>query len=747
MLNHTDLSRYKGKSGDIDLKTLNWGNYDLVVIDESHNFRNNPQYKDKTTRYQRLMNEIIKSGVKTKVLMLSATPVNNKMTDIKNQIALITEEHDDALTHIGINSIDSTLRTAQKVFNEWSKLDAEERTTENFTNKVNTDYFKLLDTLTIARSRKHILKYYDDKEIGTFPTKLEPENVRSEIDIKNEFPSIKEIDAIINNLNLSVYSPVKYILPNKIQEYTEILDQEVKGGTSTFTQLDRDTNIVHLMRTSLLKRLESSIYSFKKTVQKTLNKINYCLTLTTNSVNYVSGIDEDLLDSEEEYEEYSFGQNKTKTIKLQDMDLIRWKKDLETDKQQLEELLKDAEQITAQRDQKLHNLKQKIDEKINNPINKDNKKIIIFTTYANTAEYLYDNLHKEIKEKYNLNTALVTGGHKNKTTMKKVSANDINDVLLNFSPKSKEREKIEPEKTEEIDILIATDCISEGQNLQDCDYLINYDIHWNPVRIIQRFGRIDRIGSANKEIQLVNFWPDLELDEYIDLKERVENRMVMVNVSATGDENLLDKNKKHELEYRRKQLQQLQDQVIELEDISSGISITDLTFNDFKIELMEYKDKNEKELEKTPNGTYSIVKIPSELENELQKGVIFLLKETKTTNQENPLSPYYLTYITEDKTVEYNYTQSKKIMDYYKKLCSGKTEVYQDLVQIFNKETRNGIKMDKYSELLRLAIENTQGKTEEVGVKSLFRRGPTTRTKKDINGLENYELITFLILM
>lgn len=499
MLNHTDLSRYKGKSGDIDLKTLNWGNYDLVVIDESHNFRNNPQYKDKTTRYQRLMNEIIKSGVKTKVLMLSATPVNNKMTDIKNQIALITEEHDDALTHIGINSIDSTLRTAQKVFNEWSKLDAEERTTENFTNKVNTDYFKLLDTLTIARSRKHILKYYDDKEIGTFPTKLEPENVRSEIDIKNEFPSIKEIDAIINNLNLSVYSPVKYILPNKIQEYTEILDQEVKGGTSTFTQLDRDTNIVHLMRTSLLKRLESSIYSFKKTVQKTLNKINYCLTLTTNSVNYVSGIDEDLLDSEEEHEEYSFGQNKTKTIKLQDMDLIRWKKDLETDKQQLEELLKDAEQITAQRDQKLHNLKQKIDEKINNPINKDNKKIIIFTTYANTAEYLYDNLHKEIKEKYNLNTALVTGGHKNKTTMKKVSANDINDVLLNFSPKSKEREKIEPEKTEEIDILIATDCISEGQNLQDCDYLINYDIHWNPVRIIQRFGRIDRIGSANKK--------------------------------------------------------------------------------------------------------------------------------------------------------------------------------------------------------------------------------------------------------
>ena len=745
VLNHTDLSRYEGTSGDIDLKTINWGNYDLVVIDESHNFRNNPPVKDRKTRYQRLMDEIIKSGVQTKIMMLSATPVNNRMNDIKNQIAFITEDHDDALVNIGINSIETTLKNAQTTFNQWAKLDTEDRTTENFVNKVNPDYFKLLDTLTIARSRRHILKYYDSKEIGEFPTKLEPINKRPPIDTQEEFPPIKEIDAIINNLNMSAYAPVLYILSSKLDKYTDILDQQVKDGTSTFRQLDRDKSLVHLMRTNLLKRLESSIYAFRKTVTKLLNKINYCLKLTNNTLSYNNELDMDLIDpEEEEYDEYMFGQDKV--IKLKDMDLIRWKKDLEIDKIQLEELLTEANKITAERDKKLLNLKELIEHKINNPINPNNKKITIFTTYADTAEYLYDNLHQELKNKHNIHTALVTGGNKNKTTMKTVSAKYINDILLNFSPQSKERQKLEPQATEEIDLLIATDCISEGQNLQDCDYLINYDIHWNPVRIIQRFGRIDRIGSTNKQIQLVNFWPDMELDEYIDLKERVENRMVMVDVSSTGDENLLDKNKKQELEYRKKQLQQLQEQVIELEDVTGGISITDLTFNDFKIELINYKEDHKKELQEAPPGIYSIVKIPQELQNELQPGVIFLLKETKTYKTENPLNPYYLVYITEEKIVKYNYLQSKKILDYYKKLCSGQKEALHDLVKIFNKETKNGTKMDKYSELLRLAIENTQGKEEEIGVKSLFRRGSTTPTKKDIKGLEELELITFLLI-
>lgn len=744
VLNHTDLSRYEGKSGDIDLKTVNWGNYDLVVIDESHNFRNNPSVKDRKTRYQRLMNEIIKNGVKTKLLMLSATPVNNKMTDIKNQIAFITEGHDDALTSVGIDSIETTLNNAQKVFNQWTKLPAEERTTNNFVDNVNMDYFKLLDTLTIARSRKHILKYYDNKEIGDFPTKLTPDNVRSHIDTQEEFPSIKEIDAIINNLNLSAYAPVKYILSTKIDEYNGILDQKVKDGKSTFKQIDRDTNIIHLIRTNILKRLESSIYSFNITITKILNKVNYCLKLTEQA-SYDNQIDMDLIDpEEEEYDQYMFGQNKV--IKLQDMDLIKWKQDLELDKKQLEQLLTEAQKITIKCDQKLQNLKEKITQKIQNPLNLDNKKIIIFTTYADTAEYLYQNLHEWLQKEYGLHTALVTGGNKNKTTMKKVTVKDINDILLNFSPKSKERQKIEPQQTEEIDLLIATDCISEGQNLQDCDYLINYDIHWNPVRIIQRFGRIDRIGSKNKQIQLVNFWPDIDLDEYINLKERVENRMVIVDVSSTGDENIIKNQKTKELEYRKKQLQQLQDTVIELEDVNGGISITDLTFNDFKIGLTEYKQDHEEELIRSPPGIYSIIKIPTELKEELRSGVIFLLKETLSHNEENPLHPYYLVYITEEKTVKYNYVHSKKIMDYYKKLCNGQTLVYRDLVNEFNKETKNGIKMDKYSELLRLAIENTQGKEEEIGIKSIFSKGGITLTKKQSTGLEEYEIITFLIL-
>ena len=744
VLNHSDLSRYQGKSGDIDLKTVNWENYDLVVIDESHNFRNNPARKDRKTRYQRFMEDVIKSGVKTKILMLSATPVNNRMRDINNQIAFITEEHDDALTNVGIDSIETTLNNAQKIFNQWTKLPVEERTTSNFIDSVNMDYFKLLDTLTIARSRKHILKYYDNSEIGEFPKKLEPINVRSHIDTQEEFPSIKEIDAIINNLNMSAYAPVKYILSTKIDEYVDMLEQEVKDGSSKFKQIDRDINIVHLIRTNMLKRLESSISSFIKTVAKILNKVNYCLKLTEKG-NYTDKIDMDLIDPEsEEYDRYMFGRDKV--IKLKDMDLIKWKQDLELDKKQLKGLLEEAKKITVDRDQKLQNLKEIITQKINNPINLDNKKIILFTTYADTAEYLYENLHLWLQKEYGLHSALVTGGNKNKTTMKKVSAKDINDILLNFSPKSKERYKIEPEQKEEIDVLIATDCISEGQNLQDCDYLINYDIHWNPVRIIQRFGRIDRIGSNNKQIQLVNFWPDIDLDEYINLKERVENRMVIVDVSSTGDENIIKSQKIKELEYRKKQLQQLQEQVIELEDVNGGISITDLTFNDFKIELTEYKEEHEKELMKSPPGIYSIIKIPSELKEELKPGVIFLLKETMTHNEENPLNPYYLVYITEEKTVKYNYIQSKKIMDYYKKLCYRQTEVFQDLVKEFNKETKNGIKMDKYSELLRLAIENTKGQQEEIGIKSIFSKGGITLTKKQATGLEEYELITFLIL-
>lgn len=745
VLNHTDLSRERGFSGNIDLKTINWENYDLVVIDESHNFRNNPAVKDRVTRYQRLMNDVIKQGHKTKLLMLSATPVNNKMNDIKNQIAFITEDKDNALEEIGISSINHTLKNAQAIFNQWSKLDDNTRTGEKFVDMMDLDYFKLLDTLTIARSRKHIEKYYDLAEIGEFPNRLDPINESSDIDIKKEFPTLNEINNEIERLNLSVFSPFLYILPQKREDYAKKYDIAIGEGKSVFKQTDREKSLIQLMRINLLKRMESSIHSFKLTIEKLLFKINKTLEKIDNISEYNEDIDISLIDPEEdEYDELMFGK-KTKVL-LQDMDLIKWKQDLKLDKEKLEFLFAQAKEVDCLRDEKLADLEKVISNKIENPINEDNKKILIFTAFADTAKYLYENISQWIFDNYGLYTALVTGSGDNKTNLKAVRNTDIDEILTSFSPISKNRNIINPEMTEEIDILIGTDCISEGQNLQDCDYLINYDIHWNPVRIIQRFGRVDRIGSKNKDIQLVNFWPNIELDEYINLKGRVENRMVMVDVSATGEENIIVNNDKvmNDLEYRKNQLEKLKDQVIDLEDVSDAISITDLTFNDFKIELMEYMKKHRKELDNAPFGIYSIV--PAE---EFEPGVIFLLRQVKGVKEskdKNALTPYYLVYISEDEEVKLNYIQSKKILDYYQKLCSGKKEVFRNLVESFDRETDNGRQMDKYSQLLKESIENIIGKKQETGVRSLFTKGGTSPVKNNIEGLEEFELISFLIL-
>lgn len=745
VLNHTDLSRERGFSGNIDLKTINWENYDLVVIDESHNFRNNPAVKDRVTRYQRLMNDVIKQGHKTKLLMLSATPVNNKMNDIKNQIAFITEDKDNALEEIGISSINHTLKNAQAIFNQWSKLDDNTRTGEKFVDMMDLDYFKLLDTLTIARSRKHIEKYYDLAEIGEFPNRLDPINESSDIDIKKEFPTLNEINNEIERLNLSVFSPFLYILPQKREDYAKKYDIAIGEGKSVFKQTDREKSLIQLMRINLLKRMESSIHSFKLTIEKLLFKINKTLEKIDNISEYNEDIDISLIDPEEdEYDELMFGK-KTKVL-LQDMDLIKWKQDLKLDKEKLEFLFAQAKEVDCLRDEKLADLKKVISNKIENPINEDNKKILIFTAFADTAKYLYENISQWIFDNYGLYTALVTGSGDNKTNLKSVRNTDIDEILTSFSPISKNRNIINPEMTEEIDILIGTDCISEGQNLQDCDYLINYDIHWNPVRIIQRFGRVDRIGSKNKDIQLVNFWPNIELDEYINLKGRVENRMVMVDVSATGEENIIVNNDKvmNDLEYRKNQLEKLKDQVIDLEDVSDAISITDLTFNDFKIELMEYMKKHRKELDNAPFGIYSIV--PA---GEFEPGVIFLLRQVKGVKEskdKNALTPYYLVYISEDEEVKLNYIQSKKILDYYQKLCSGKKEVFRNLVESFDRETDNGRQMDKYSQLLKESIENIIGKKQETGVRSLFTKGGTSPVKNNIEGLEEFELISFLIL-
>lgn len=751
VLNHTDLSRYDGYSGEINLKTINWANYDLVVIDESHNFRNNNARNDKVTRYTRLMNDIIKAGVKTKVLMLSATPVNNRMNDIKNQIAFITEGDDRALIDEGIESVELVLKKAQTVFNKWTKMDESDRTTDTFVEMMNMDYFKLLDTLTIARSRNHIKKYYNISEIGKFPQRLEPINVYPGIDLQKEFPPLEEVNKTIKNLNLSVYSPLSYLLPNKRDEYSKKYDIKVKGG-NVFKQTDREQALVGLIRIGLLKRMESSINSFAQTVEKILRQINGFIEKINKGL---LAYDQDIsilnvdLDSPE-LDDLLIG-NKVKVL-LQDMDLLKWQDALIEDKLKLENLLQEAHKVDSQRDEKLHSLKEHIRNKINHPINMGNKKIIIFTAFADTANYLYDYLGEWAYKTFNIHTAVVTGAGTNRTTMKGVKAGELNEVLTHFSPRSKERDKAYPGFTEEIDLLIATDCISEGQNLQDCDYLINYDIHWNPVRIIQRFGRVDRLGSTNEKIQLVNYWPTDELDEYINLESRVTGRMVLLDISATGEENVIEYSEKkgmNDLEYRKKQLEKLQKQVVDLEDISGGISITDLTMNDFKMDLMEYMKEHRNALDNAPLGMYAIASIPEEMKDTLKPGVIFTVRqvnESVETIEQNPLYPNYMIYMNNEGQVKYNYVNTKRILDYYKKLCSGQNEVLEELVATFNDETNNGQDMSTYSSLLEEAIQNIVGKKEEVGVASLFSKGGTTLQKSLFSNMESFELISFLII-
>ncbi len=757
VLFHTDLSRKKGFSNGNDLSRINWGNYDLVVIDESHNFRNNSARNDRETRYTRLLNDVMKSGVKTKVLMLSATPVNNRFTDLKNQLALAYEGNTDKIDEniSKTKSIDTILRNAQTTFNEWAKLPIEERTSQSLLKELNKDFdfFKLLDSVTIARSRKHIEKYYDMNKIGKFPTRLKPISLTTEItDIEN-FYSIQEIYALLAKLSMCVYTPFDYILPVYVSKYEELYDISVRGGASKFKQSDRERSLQILMRVNLLKRLESSVDSFRITVQKVVDLINSRINAIdeferngvsssfrdVNLDNYEDDEDiEDLLD-----DEYSIG-GKIK-IDLKDMNTLGWKEDLSFDRDILENLLNEFKKITPEHDLKLVKLIDTIRGKIENPINGNNKKVAIFSAFADTANYLYENISKVIKLEYNIDSALVTGAGSNKCT---IDINkDFNNLLINFSPISKQRNIILGENVhDDIDILIATDCISEGQNLQDCDYLINYDIHWNPVRIIQRFGRIDRIGSQNQVIQLVNFWPNMNLDDYINLKNRVESRMYMLDISATGEDNVLT-NQSSDMEYRKAQLQKLKEEVVDLEDMNTGVSITDLGLNDFRMELIEYINKNGN-LDYVVNGLHSVVK--ADEKNGIQKGCIFVLKNINSgvnIENTNQLHPFYIVYINNEGEIVSNHLNVKNTLDLLRYISKGKDEPIKEAYEYFNRETDDGNNMEKYSDLLNQSIESIINVKEESDIDSLFRSGGTTMLMNDITGLEDFELIAFVVIV
>jgi len=757
VLNHTDLSREGGLSGDIDLSHVNWGNYDLVVIDESHNFRNKKSPKQgNETRYDRLMRRIIREGVKTRVLMLSATPVNNRLADLRNQIAFVTEGDDTALFDHGIASIDSTTRRAQKAFNRWLELPEEEKTPSLLVDMLGFDYFTLLDHLTIARSRRHIEKYYGTEETGRFPSRLPPVNIKADVDRAGEFRPIKEINLEIRRLKLASYAPLRYVKEGRLAAYDQKYSTAIRGGESIFRQVDREESLIHLMRVNLLKRMESSVYSFALTVGRQLKDVDATLARlaaykagTEGEASEFEELDIADVDVDDPLFEPLLVGRKVKVL-LGDLDLARWRQDLTEDRNRLATLHAAARQVDAGRDDKLLKLRELIAEKVRNPINAGNRKLIIFTAFADTAGYLYEHLAGWARDQLGVDGALVTGSGGNQTTLPSLRR-DLGSILTAFSPRSKERPASLADEGE-IDLLIATDCISEGQNLQDCDWLVNYDIHWNPVRIIQRFGRIDRIGSPNTSIQLVNFWPNMELEEYINLEQRVSGRMVLLDVSATGEENLIEQQSgdpMNDLEYRRKQLLKLQDAVIDLEDLSSGVSITDLTLTDFRIDLARYLKAHPGKLESMPLGASAVV---TTTEADLPPGILFCLQADGQTAERAvdpgyPLAPVYVVHVSEGGNVLLPYTQAKHALDRFKRLCMGRELPDAMAVARYGKQTRQGADMRQAQGLLAAAVSSVAGKSAERAVASLFDPAGTHALKGEFAGMNDFEVLAYLVVL
>lgn len=756
VLYHTDLNRTHGTSNGLDLDRLNWGNYDLVVIDESHNFRNggklveNPDEDTKDNRYVTLMKKVIRAGVKTKVLMLSATPVNNRFNDLKNQLALAYEGHTDYIDEKlnTARSIDEIFKNAQRAFNTWSKWEPCDRTTENLLKMLDFDFFEVLDSVTIARSRKHIQKYYDMADIGTFPTRLKPISLRPHLTDLKKAISYNEIFEQLMLLTLTIYTPTHYILPSKMEKYAELYgDNKVNVG---FTQANREQGIRRLTAINLMKRMESSVYSFNLTLVRIKDLINSTIETidrfdkhsgTTLALTDISDMDEFDAEDQNSNDLFSFG--KKVKIDLADMDYVSWRDTLEKDAEILELLTYMIGDITPEHDSKLQELFRVINNKITHPINGGNKKLIIFTAFADTADYLYDNVSRYVNENFGLNAAMISGSVEGRTTCPKLRA-DLNTVLTCFSPISKGRDLFDSIPKVDIDILIATDCISEGQNLQDCDYLVNYDIHWNPVRIIQRFGRIDRIGSKNKVIQLVNFWPDVTLDDYINLKAKVETRMKIVDMTATGDDNLLSDEEKTDLEYRKAQLKKLQDEVVDIEDMTTGISIMDLGLNEFRLDLLDYI-KYHPDIDKAPFGLHSVVTA----NEDAPAGVIYVLKnrsDSVNINNKNRLHPFYMVYIGNDGEVICDHLSPKEMLDKMRLLCKGKTEPIPEAYKPFNKETRDGKNMAQLSKLLGDAIASIIEVKDESDIDSFLGGGQVSFLSNEIKGLDDFELISFLVI-
>jgi len=744
VLYHTDLSRARGKSNGLDLDRLNWGNYDLVVIDESHNFRNGGEiYGEdrRENRYLQLMNRVIRAGVKTKVLMLSATPVNNRFADLRHQLELAYEGNSGSMNEkLGTKrTVDEIFRNAQKVFNHWSKQGESERTTAVLLKSLSFDFFEVLDSVTIARSRKHIEKYYNMNEIGSFPERLKPISAH---------PCLTDLDSAINYgeiyeqlmaLNLSAYIPTAFIFESKLHKYVDTSRSINRAG--------REMGIRRLMSINLMKRLESSVQSFRLTI----GRVKHLIDSTIAEIDAYGKGGGSIIDGRELAGDTDFDDDDRNTeyfaaehsikIDLADMDYKTWRDKLAQDAETLELLKSMIDDITPEHDAKLKTLFGLIEDKLAKPINEGNRKILVFSAFSDTAEYLYANVSAFVKSKFGLDTAMITGNVDGKTTIPRQRA-AMNEVLTLFSPISKDKKILMPDNDSDISVLIATDCISEGQNLQDCDYCVNYDIHWNPVRIIQRFGRIDRIGSRNSVIQLVNFWPDVGLDEYLSLKGRVETKMRISVMTATGDDDLINAEEKGDLEYRKAQLKRLQEEVVDIEDMQSGISIMDLGLNEFRLDLLEYVKRNG-DMDKVPFGLHAV----APASQDCPPGIVFVLKNRDNSvniDMQNRLHPFYMVYVETGGEVVCNHLSPKELLDKIRSLCKGKAQPVMDVCRDFNTETKDGQDMRGVSALLTGAINSIIETKDESDVDSLFSPGGTSALNNTIGGLDDFELVCFL---
>ena len=744
VLFHTDLSRTRGASETgLPLDRINWGGYDLVVIDESHNFRNggDSAVEGKLNRYQTLMEKVISQGVKTKVLMLSATPVNNRFRDLRNQLALAYSGDPEGWAgRLNLsNDIETVFRNAQTTYSRWADLPADQRTTDRLTQMLDFDFFEVLDQVTVARSRKHIQRYYDMSALGPFPRRLPPVSKRPKLSTLPDSINYHEIYDELDSLNLAVYMPSAYLLPSRVAKYAD------EDGRAGLTLAGREMGIRCLMNTNLLKRLESSVHSFRLTLERVRAAMRASLSKieeykagrgagTVEDGGMPGGFDWDP-DDEGAYEVGGV----TK-ISLEDMDWVSWEADIRADADVIDLLISMVADVDPAHDAKLQEIRADIAEKAARPINAGNRKALVFTAFADTAEYLYENLAPFCEGELGMHVALVTGDGC-RCSLPGVPAR-MQEVLACFSPVSKERDLVAPQLAGmDVDVVIATDCISEGQNLQDCDYMVNYDIHWNPVRIVQRFGRVDRIGSTNDCIQLVNYWPDVELDEYIKLKARVEERMRITVMTSTGDDDYINEGENGDLEYRRRQLEQMRDEVMDLEDVSGGVSITDLGLNEFRMDLVGYYRQNP-EIDRLPSGINAVV------EGE-EPGVVFVLRNVNGgVNREgaNRLHPFYVVHVGADGAVVHGHLEPKAVLDDMRLLCRGKDAPDMGLCRAYNRETKNGRDMRREAGLLRDAVASIVGSKREADVESFFTGGTTSFLEDDVEGLDDFELVCFLVV-